>query len=92
MLIKTYQVPDVLTYTILFHSSSSLERTCYYPLFADEKRKRWRDLSNIKPLISARVGLQDHCLQPYLPSSCHHVVQLHVGHAVEEPPLYHQGP
>lgn len=61
-------------------------------LFADQKEKRWRDLSNIKPLISGRVGIQAHNLQPYLPSSLQHVVQLHMGHAVEGPPLYHHGP
>ena len=39
MLIEIYQVPDVLTYTILFHSSSSLERTCFYPFLQIRKKR-----------------------------------------------------
>lgn len=61
-------------------------------LFANQKEKRWRDLFNIKPLISGRVAIQAHNLQPYLPSSLQHVVQLPMGHAAEGPPLYHHGP
>lgn len=63
-LIKTHQVPDVLTGIISFHSSKSLERTRDYPPFADDKEERLRDLSNVKPLISGRIGIQVQDLQP----------------------------
>lgn len=86
MLIEIYQVPDVLTYTILFVFLPVWKEHVIILFCRSERKEVERPVQYqtthmagyIQPTISSHTSL----------SSLQHVVQLHMGHAVEGPPPY----